>query len=58
MTVDPENNLGLTFVLSVHGKGIKGQGTLLPGSKFPQPLKAALPFLGKPDKEGRYRLSF
>jgi general secretion pathway protein N len=58
LTIDPKNDLGVNLVVTVRDNGIKGQGDLLPGAKFPKPLKAALPFLGQPDNKGRYRLSF
>lgn len=59
ITVDPKNDLGLTFSAYIQGQGaISGQGHLLPGNKFPAELKQALPFIGRADNEGRYRLSF
>lgn len=54
----PKNNLGLTFSAYIRDKGkISGQGHLKPGAKFPEQLKSALPFLGKADNQGRYRIS-
>jgi len=59
LLVSPKNNLGLTFNAYVrNGKRISGNGFLKPGSNFPQALQSALPFLGKKDSQGRYRLSF
>jgi general secretion pathway protein N len=58
LTIDPKNDLGVNLVVTVRDNGVKGLGDLLPGAKFPKSLKAALPFLGKPDSKGRYRLSF
>ncbi|TPH15244.1 type II secretion system protein N [Litorilituus lipolyticus] len=59
VTVNPKNDLGLTFSAYIQGQGaISGQGHLKPGAKFPNELKQALPFLGRPDSEGRYRVNF
>lgn len=58
-TFDPNNNLGLTFDAYVHSpERISGQGYLHPGDKFPAKLKEALPFLGRTDNLGRYKLNF
>jgi len=57
--LSPKNDLGLTFNAYVRKGGhISGNGYLKPGVKFPQVLNDALPFLGKKDSQGRYRLSF
>ncbi len=62
LDIEPKNDLGLTFSAYVRlektkaGK-ISGQGHLKPGAKFPEKLKPALPFLGKADNKGRYRIS-
>lgn len=59
LLLSPKNNLGLTFNAYVrNGKRVSGSGFLKPGSKFPQALQSVLPFLGKKDSQGRYRLSF
>lgn len=59
LIISPKNDVGLTFSAYV-GKGgnISGNGYLKPGSKFPRELNDALPFLGKKDSQGRYRLRF
>jgi general secretion pathway protein N len=58
-TFDPKNNLGLTFDAYIHSpERISGQGYLNPGDKFPAKLKEALPFLGRTDNLGRYKLNF
>jgi len=58
LTLDPENDLGLTFSAYLRQKGrVSGNGYLTPGAKFPEALKAVLPFIGKADNQGRYRLS-
>lgn len=56
----PKNNLGLNFTtrLSLTNKKASGQGYLQPGVKFPAQLKSALPFIGRPDNQGRYQLRF
>ena len=57
--LSPKNDLGLTFNAYVRqGGNISGNGFLKPGAKFPQTLNDALPFLGRKDSQGRYRLSF
>ena len=58
ITIDEENDLGLSFVTYVRPKKISGNGHLQPTSNFPDNLKAVLPFLGRPNKQGRYRLFF
>ncbi|WP_343814609.1 type II secretion system protein N [Colwellia asteriadis] len=61
-TVSPNNDLGLSFTALVSAQRGKiaatGQGHLKPGAKFPEQLKSALPFLGRADAQGRYRLQF
>ena len=59
VVVNPKNNLGLSFNLYARlNKRLSGDGYLKPGNKFPQQLQGALPFLGKKDDQGRYRLKF
>lgn len=57
-TIKPENDLGLTFSAYVRQDQVSGNGYLLPAEKFPAALKSVLPFLGKRDAQGRYRLGF
>lgn len=58
-TFDPKNNLGLTFTAFVYSpQRISGSGYVQPGSKFPSVLKDALPFIGKADERGRYKVNF
>ena len=59
LTIDPKNDLGLSFTASI-GKGYRssGSGYLTPNSKMPESIKQVLPFLGKADNQGRYRLKF
>lgn len=58
VNLEPKNDLGLTFSAYIRDKGkISGQGHLKPGAKFPEQLKSALPFLGKADNQGRYRIN-
>jgi len=59
LLLSPENNLGLTFSAYVRqGGGVSGNGFLKPGNDFPKALSNTLPFLGRKDSQGRYRLSF
>lgn len=59
LLLSPENDLGLTLNAYVRQSGrVSGNGFLKPGAKFPQALNSALPFLGRKDSQGRYRLSF
>jgi len=59
LILSPKNDLGLTFNGYVRqGGSISGNGFLKPGAKFPKALNDALPFLGRKDSKGRYRLSF
>ncbi len=59
LMLSPKNDLGVTFTAYVRqGSRISGSGYLKPGAKFPQALNDALPFLGKKDNQGRYRLGF
>lgn len=59
LILSPKNDLGLTFNAYVRQGGkISGNGFLKPGAKFPKALNDALPFLGRKDSKGRYRLSF
>ncbi len=53
------NDLGLSFTASV-GKGfaMSGDGYLTPNEKTPDAIRQVLPFLGKTDNQGRYRLRF
>jgi general secretion pathway protein N len=57
--ISPKNDLGLTFSAYLSQKGkLSGNGYLKPEDKFPQALNDALPFLGRKDRQGRYRLQF
>lgn len=59
LNILPNNDLGLTFnaLMRPNGK-MSGNGYLKPGAKFPRALNDVLPFLGKKDSQGRYRLYF
>lgn len=53
----PDNLLGLSFTAYLQpGRGVSGNGTLTPPANFPDALKPALAFIGRPDRQGRYRL--
>jgi general secretion pathway protein N len=59
LLLSPENNLGVTLNAYLRQGGrVSGNGFLKPGAKFPAALSSALPFLGRKDNQGRYRLSF
>ena len=58
LLLSPDNNLGLTVNAYVLNGRISGNGFLKPGAKFPVELNNTLPFLGRKDNQGRYRLSF
>lgn len=59
LLLSPKNDLGLTLNAYVRQSGrVSGNGFLKPGAKFPKVLNSALPFLGRKDNQGRYRLSF
>jgi general secretion pathway protein N len=59
LMVDPNNDLGLTFTAAI-GRNFKtsGKGFLSVNNKTPEAIKQLTPFLGKPDREGRYVLTF
>ncbi len=58
--INPNNNLGLSFTarLLLPSQRATGQGFIKPGSKFPEALKPAMPFIGRADQQGRYPLKF
>ncbi|MCJ8319699.1 MAG: type II secretion system protein N [Colwellia sp.] len=58
VVIDEKNDLGVSFTAYIRSKGVSGNGYLKPARNFPEKLQAVLPFLGKPDNQGRYRLSF
>jgi len=57
--ISPDNSLGLTFeaVISENFR-VHGDGHIQPTAETPEAIKQSLPFLGKPDNQGRYRLRF
>lgn len=59
VTIDPKNDLGLTFTAYLRDPHqVTGSGYLTPGQEFPQQMRQILPFLGNQDSQGRYRLNF
>ena len=57
LAIAPDNKLGLTFDARLTHQGqIVGNGYLKPGAQFPKTLNELLPFLGRKDGQGRYRL--
>ncbi|MDG1752898.1 MAG: type II secretion system protein N [Thalassotalea sp.] len=59
LTLDEKNDLGLSFTAAI-GQGFTatGDGYLTPNNNTPEAIQQVLPFLGKPDNQGRYRLRF
>jgi len=56
--VNANNVLGLTFTAYLRNTNqLTGNGYLKPAASFPTPLQQILPFLGNPDRQGRYRLT-
>jgi len=66
LNLDPKNDLGISFSVDISPTGnnrnrnfkLSGEGYLKPGKKFPAQIRPVLPFLGKPDNQGRYLLGF
>ena len=57
--LDEKNDLGVTFTAEIGRNGnASGNGYLTPHSQLPQAIEQVLPFLGRKDKQGRYRLKF
>lgn len=57
--LDENNNLGVTFTAELRAKGaISGSGYLTPDKNLPKAIEQVLPFLGRQDNQGRYRLAF
>ncbi|WP_448569427.1 type II secretion system protein N [Thalassotalea ganghwensis] len=57
--LDDNNQLGVTFTATLGAKNqLKGQGFLMPSDNLPPAISQILPFLGQPDRQGRYRLAF
>ncbi|MEW6992201.1 type II secretion system protein N [Colwelliaceae bacterium 6441] len=53
------NDIGLSFSATIgQGFSASGDGYLTPNEKMPTAIKQVLPFLGKADNQGRYRLRF
>ena len=58
VAINENNNLGLSYTAYMRQVGkFTGDGFIKPGTKFPENVKPILSFLGKPDGQGRYRLS-
>lgn len=59
LTLNEQNDLGLSFSASLgEGLAASGDGYLTPNNKTPKAIQQILPFLGKADNQGRYRLRF
>ncbi len=58
-TVAEGNSLGLSFSAAIGNNfHVSGDGYLTPTDTMPAELRQVLPFLGRPDNQGRYRLRF
>ncbi|GHE99883.1 type II secretion system protein N [Thalassotalea profundi] len=59
VVLDKNNDLGVTFTAEIGTNGaISGNGYLTPHQNLPKAIEQVLPFLGRQDREGRYRLMF
>lgn len=59
VVLDENNDLGVTFTAELGANGaISGNGYLTPNKTLPKAIEQVLPFLGRQDREGRYRLMF
>lgn len=59
VTLDENNDLGVSFTAQLDkGGAISGNGYLTPHNKLPKAVEQVLPFLGRQDQQGRYRLAF
>ncbi len=59
LVLDPVNSLGLSFSAYIgRGGRVSGDGYLTPNEQMPQEIRQLIPFLGRPDNQGRYRLRF
>lgn len=57
LALDTNNRLGLSYTASIDLNGrLRGNGYIQPGANFPAQLREALPFIGRPDNQGRYQL--
>ncbi|SEH65527.1 type II secretion system protein N (GspN) [Rheinheimera pacifica] len=58
LTTDGANRLGLDIKAVVNAEQLLVNGTLKPEADMPGEVHQAMQFLGKPDAQGRYRISF
>ncbi|GLX78921.1 type II secretion protein N [Thalassotalea insulae] len=59
LTLDEANDLGMSFTAFIGGGGrMSGDGYLTPKAQMPAEIRQLIPFLGKADNQGRYRLRF
>ncbi len=59
ISLDEKNDLGLSFTAIVDPRGnVSGDGYLTPNNQMPQAIRQVIPFLGRADNQGRYRLNF
>lgn len=58
LTTDGANLLGLDIKAVINAEQLLLNGTLKPQDSMPREVHQAMQFLGKPDAQGRYRISF
>jgi general secretion pathway protein N len=58
LTTDGNNVLGLDVKAVVNAEQLLVNGSLKPEASMPKEVHDAMQFLGKPDAQGRYRISF
>ena len=58
LTTENNNPLGLDVKAVINAEQLQVNGTLKPDSSMPQEVHQAMQFLGQPDSQGRYPISF
>lgn len=58
LTTDGANRLGLDIKAVLNAEQLLVNGTIKPEADMPKEVHQAMQFVGKPDEQGRYRISF
>lgn len=58
LNTDPANALGLDVKVVLNAEQMLVNGTIKPDASMPDEVHQAMQFVGKPDAQGRYRISF
>ncbi|KKO44604.1 general secretion pathway protein GspN [Arsukibacterium ikkense] len=58
LITDGNNSLGLAVTAAIDNNRLTVNGTLKPDNNLPQEVHQAMQFVGRPDAEGRYTISF